>query len=149
MVDYTALGTAGRLRHLLGEAASRLELAIAAPYQDNDLWRKQVDADLEQLRFSLMEHIELTEADDGLLDQIIEDAPRLIPDVDVILADHAELCEAVDLAKDIVAHAGIEDAHEIRAAVLDLLARLFAHRQRGADLVFDAYNVDIGGLSGE
>jgi hypothetical protein len=149
MVDHTTLGTAGRIRYLLGEAASRLELAIAAPYQDNEMWRKQVDASLEELRFSLMEHIELTEADNGLLDQVIEDAPRLVPAVEVIMSDHAELCEAIDLAKDIVDHARIEDTHEIRSAVVDLLARLFAHRQRGADLVFDAYNVDIGGLSGE
>lgn len=149
MVDDTALDDAGRIRYLLGEAASRLELAIAGPYQDNDLWRKQVDAALEELRFSFKEHIELTEADNGLLDQVIEDAPRLVPQVDVIMADHAEICEAIDLAKDMVDHAGIDNAREIRSCVVDLLARIFAHRQRGADLVFDAYNIDIGGLSGE
>jgi hypothetical protein len=29
--------------------------------------------------------------------------------------------------------------------VIGLLGRLTIHRQKGADLVYDAYNVDIGG----
>jgi hypothetical protein len=33
----------------------------------------------------------------------------------------------------------------VRAAATSLLARLARHRQRGADLVFEAYQVDVGG----
>lgn len=149
MVDYTTLGTAGRIRYTLGEAARRLELAIASPAKGNDVWLKQVNEDLEDLTKALVDHIHVTESDDGLLAQIIEDAPRLVPDVDVVLADHAEILEAVDLAKDTIGHASSDNISDVRAAALALLARLFEHRQRGADLVYDAYNVDIGGLSGE
>ena len=147
MVDHTMIGAAGRVRFLLGEAAQRLEKAIAGPA--NDVWRKQVDQDLEGLRITLIDHIRVTEGDEGLLAQVVEDAPRLVPDVEAITAEHAELCEAVDVAKDLVDRDAEDDAHEIRAAVVDLITALYAHRQRGADLVFDAYNVDIGGLSGE
>lgn len=149
MLDFTTLGAAGRIRYTLGEAARRLELAIASPAMGNDVWLKQVDEDLEDLSKSLVDHIHVTESDDGLLAQIIEDAPRLVSDVDVVLADHAEICEAIDLAKDTISHATADNISDVRAAVLTVLARLFEHRQRGADLVYDAYNVDIGGLSGE
>jgi hypothetical protein len=149
MIDHTTIEAAGRVRYLLGEAAQELERAVSAPARGSAIWRKQVDYCLGELRTTLIEHIELTEGADGLLDQITEDEPRLVPDVEVILADHAELCEAVDLAKDLVEQDRADDAHEIRAAVLDLIGRLYAHRHRGSDLVFDAYNVDIGGLGGD
>jgi hypothetical protein len=39
-----------------------------------------------------------------------------------------------------------EDAVDaIRAEVLELLLAVSRHRQRGADLVYEGYNVDIGG----
>jgi hypothetical protein len=34
----------------------------------------------------------------------------------------------------------------VRRQVTTLLGRLTLHRQAGADLVFDAYNVDIGAM---
>jgi len=147
-VDNTSLGVAGRARFILGYAARTLERAIASPSQDVELWRKQVEHDLGGLRQALTEHIRITEGDDGLLSQILDQAPRLAAAVDVILADHAELCEAVDAIQDIL-DGSREDVHEIRTQVIGVLSRLSAHRHRGADLVFDAYNVDIGGLSGE
>ena len=146
MVDNTTLSMVGRAREELSASAIQLERSLAAPR--SDIWTKQVEEDLHHLRTAITHHIQLTEADDGLLEQVVEDAPRLVPDVEMIMADHTELCEAIDLALDIVDHSA-DRTHDIRSTVLDLLGRLYAHRQRGADLVFDAYNVDIGGLSGQ
>lgn len=148
MSEHTTLGAASRARFVLGTAAQALERAIAAPAQDLELWRKQVDQDLETLRVALTQHVDITEGDSGLLAQILQDAPRLASAVDVILADHAELCEAVDLTQDILDQTP-DRTLDIRGAVIDMLSLLTTHRHRGADLVFDAYNVDIGGLSGE
>ena len=39
----------------------------------------------------------------------------------------------------------VEDVDEVRDAGLALLGRLSRHRQRGADLIWDAYQTDIGG----
>jgi len=36
-------------------------------------------------------------------------------------------------------------ADEIRAELTTLLVALARHRQRGADLVYEAYDVDLGG----
>lgn len=143
MVDNITLSLAGRARQDLSTSAHQIERSLAAPRSDT--WAKQVEQDLHELRSALMHHIKITEGDDGLLAQIIEDAPRLVPDIDVILTDHAELCEALDLALDIVEQSG-HRVQDIRSTTLDLLGRLYVHRQRGADLVFDAYTVDIGGL---
>jgi hypothetical protein len=148
MSEHTTLGAAGRARFVLGTAARNLERAIASPVHDRELWGKQVAQDLDTLREALTEHVDITEGDNGLLAQIMEDAPRLASAIDVILADHAELCEAVDQIQDTLDHTP-DQTHDIRAGIIDALARLTAHRHRGADLVFDAYNVDIGGLSGE
>ncbi len=146
VVDNVALSLAGRAREELSIAASRLERSLASPR--TDLWVKQVEEDLHDLRDALTRHIAITESDDGLLAQIVDDSPRLVPEVDIILAEHSELCEAVDLAADIVHMADPERIYDIRTTVLDLLGRLYAHRQHGADLVYDAYSVDIGGING-
>ena len=39
----------------------------------------------------------------------------------------------------------IGDVDSIRESATTFLGRLSRHRQRGADLVFDAYQTDIGG----
>ena len=39
----------------------------------------------------------------------------------------------------------VEDhGHEVRNQALDLMTALMRHRQRGADLIYEAYQVDIG-----
>ncbi|HYU67411.1 MAG TPA: hypothetical protein VEK09_11695 [Jatrophihabitantaceae bacterium] len=38
-----------------------------------------------------------------------------------------------------------EHVAQLRTRGIDLLTRLDKHRQRGADLVFEAYETDIGG----
>jgi hypothetical protein len=37
-----------------------------------------------------------------------------------------------------------DDANGIRRRITSMLCELAAHRQHGADLVYEAYNVDIG-----
>jgi hypothetical protein len=40
---------------------------------------------------------------------------------------------------------GLEWVEHQRRHALELMAALVRHRQRGADLVYEAYSVDIGG----
>ena len=40
---------------------------------------------------------------------------------------------------------GVEEVDRVRGLGTALLGRLVRHRQRGSDLVFEAYEVDIGG----
>jgi hypothetical protein len=40
---------------------------------------------------------------------------------------------------------GFEEGQQLREQGTDLLGDLMRHRQRGSDLVFSAYELDIGG----
>jgi hypothetical protein len=103
-----------------------------------------VMACLEDLRSALQRHVVETEADGGLLNQILTDAPRLANAVYRLRQDHVELSDAV-AALLIRPAPGNGDSAAIRDAGLSLLGQLARHRQRGADLLYEAYNVDVGG----
>lgn len=132
--------TARTRRHQLGDALVGLEAAVARPSAAND-WLGGVNEGMAELRQSLEEHIEVTEGSGGLLEEVVEVAPRLSNEVALIKTEHQEMIEAMGKAE-----AGIEESHDPRAVrqrVMALLSQLSLHRQRGADLVYEAYNVDI------
>lgn len=144
--DADATGSSPRVekarvrRHLLGDALHGLERAVAGP-SEAGAWVDGVRAALAELRRSLDEHIEVTEGSGGLLEEVRDLAPRLSGEVGLIEAEHEELVDLLDKAE-----ASLEettDPKAIRNRAMALLPRLSLHRQRGADLVYDAYNVDI------
>ena len=93
-------------------------------------------------------HIDFTEQADGLYDDILEAAPRLAHRVDQLRQEHNEITVAlsdcltrVELVPN-TAHADWVSAR--REECNALLGRLVRHRQRGADLVYEAYS-EVGG----
>lgn len=132
-------------RHSLGDALTALEQAVAKPAAVGG-WLDAVSEAIDELRRALEEHIEVTEGLEGLLAEIQDVAPRLSGEVDLIKAEHDELLEALERAELTVSGTrsiSSEDPEPIRRRVMTLLGRLSQHRQRGADLVYEAYNVDI------
>ena len=77
--------------------------------------------------------------------QILDDAPRLESAVEIIRQEHGVLCEEIDQALDMVDPKHETDPEAMREIVLDVTKLLYRHRQRGSDLVYEAYDVDIGG----
>ena len=119
-----------------------LEAAIAAAAPGRETaWTADVRAALDRLAPVFAEHVRATEAPDGLFDKVRRRAPRLDHQVRVLTADHQTITAEVDSAK----AALDQDVAGAREAVLSLLARLARHRQLGADLVYEAYAVDLGG----
>ena len=119
--------------------------AIAAPAARGARWRRRVRVELQRLRRILVDHIAESEAHNGLLRQIEERAPRLARSIDGLRDEHVGLMEETDdtlLRMD-------EDVSSLalRECVMKLLWRFSMHRHRGADLVYEAYGVDIGGGS--
>lgn len=139
-----ALAGARHLREAMGKAAQELERAAAGPAGAPD-WLKSVGDRLHELRTALIAHIDEVEASGGLLDQILDDAPRLEPAVETIRQEHGVLCEEIDQALDLIDPHHHADATAMREIVLDVTRLLYRHRQRGSDLVYDAYDLDIGG----
>lgn len=138
------ISLAGRRRQDLLEAMTELETVVAGP-SASEGWLSRVDSSLGDLLDALESHIDEVEGDDGLLAQIIDEAPRLASVTDEFRHDHVELLEALENCRQAVREAQpkSDDLRRVRRKVTSLLGRLTFHRQQGSDLVYEAYNVDI------
>jgi hypothetical protein len=146
----SAFQEAARRRADLHHALVDVERAISSPATGRlDTWTDDVVKRLSILLDSIDEHIEVTERPGGLYEEILHRAPRVSSQVDRLRAEHPALRAATaDL---------IERLHsttirrewpldEARDDSQRLLGKIVKHRQRGADLVWEAYNLDIGGI---
>jgi hypothetical protein len=140
-----------RARHRRAEllaAINGLEGALAAPSAEPG-WTEHLSHHVEVLRHSFADHVAATESPDGMYADILRTAPRLSRGVERLVAEHADASGSIDsLAKLIVdtpSDADLAWVDRVRDEATELLARLVRHRQRGADLVFEAYQRDIGG----
>lgn len=126
-------------RHELYETMRRLEAAVARPSGLAD-WRIEIEAAITDLDKSLGDHIRRTESDDGLLAEILEDSPHLATRIADLETEHEELRTACRTALFMAAD---WSPTTLRRKTNILLARLAIHRQTGAEILYDAYNVDI------
>jgi hypothetical protein len=141
--DAASLAAARRRRAELLQSIQSFERALAVPAGDPD-WRSGVAGRLRALRAGFTEHVVFTEGPDGLYAELLNHAPRLARGVEVLVREHAALTAAMDALQ---AHADAAGAavEDLRGWASDLLRELSRHRQRGADLVYEAYATDIGG----
>jgi hypothetical protein len=104
---------------------------------------------LARVQVALKQHVQDTEGPDGLYGELQNDAPRLSTLVKLLGEEHTVLrsdISAVLAALDGLPEQLDDDCCEgVREAVMALLGRISRHRQKGADLVWRAYSVDIGG----
>jgi hypothetical protein len=132
------------------DAMGDLERTVAAPAPGRiDEWVNGVRYALEALRDVVDHHVFATEAPGGFLDEIIDTEPRLANQANRLREEHGEIIDAISAASARL-RAGTSFAPDewvdaMRDRLLVLLGTLARHRQRGADLVYEAYAVDIGG----
>ena len=142
------LGEVRQRRETLLRAVASLEAALAAPASDTR-WPEGVGNALSSLRATLEEHVTATEAPDGILDEMRGRAPRLSNQIDRLIDEHIAIPADTDRLMDRLDRAPTERTAEetatIREQTLELLAAIVRHRQLGADLLYEAYNVDVGG----
>lgn len=135
-------------RDALLRAAGGLEAALAAPASDAR-WPERVGNALSRLQGALADHVAVTERPDGTLDEVRDRAPRLANQIDRLRGEHASMTAQVELLMDridrVPAERSAEDSAAIREQALELLTAIGRHRQLGADLLYEAYNVDVGG----
>ena len=145
--DHTFLQELRRRRGELRESLDALELSLsAAAAADQAGWVRRAHEALVGLGQDLHHHVEITEGDDGLYQELLTASPRLTEAVSRLTAEHVaiqhqldDLLALVDRAED------LEHITVVRDLGTDLLGALIRHRQRGADLVYEAYEFDIGG----
>jgi hypothetical protein len=88
------------------------------------------------LSTAIAEHLAATEGEHGLYAEIVAADPRLSFAVESLMREHADLRHAMnrDLSEELPAN-----------QLADMSRRLDRHCQRGKDLVYEAYVVDLGG----
>jgi hypothetical protein len=135
-------------RRLLRHCMEHLEATIAAPAPGRETtWAQEVTSSLDTLASAFERHVTETESRDGFLHQLTTDAPRLDPAVRRLRRDHLQIRLLIENLQESARGAAVgEDPspENLRTAALELLGRLARHRQRGADLIYEAYMVDIG-----
>lgn len=142
---------ARKRRRELHAVLVEVERAIARPAPGrSEQWMQRVRDALERLRDAFEEHVRGTEEPRGLYDHILAAAPRLQAAVRQLREEHVGIAESVDDAAELLDHAAGADPSDqvetVREAVLSLIARLSRHRQRGSDLVYEAFELDIGAV---
>jgi hypothetical protein len=95
-------------------------------------------------------HIVETEAPGAFLDELVSESPRLATPASRLRREHSEILARIVRAEKKLMVVPIDDesvdnqVEEIRVELTEVLVALARHRQRGADLVYEAYQVDIG-----
>jgi hypothetical protein len=145
-----ALQEAAKRRRTLHEALVGLEFAISSPATGRiPDWTGLVTKEITAVRDAWEQHVDGTEKPDGLYEEIVTTSPRFSGTIDRLRDEHPEITEAVEqmLARLEQVEIGglpwpLEDA---RDDLQRFIGRIIRHRQKGADLVWEAYNLDIGG----
>lgn len=125
-----------------------LERALRAPVAGRtEEWADEVTRSLLRLRADFEEHIVVTEGPDGLYQDVLASAPRLANAIQRLHVEHDRMSRALDALVRLATEPTPDGAPVdlLRERAVRLLGQLVRHRQRGADLVFEAYETDIGG----
>ena len=117
-------------------AIGAVELAISAPTA-RERWLEDVHKALGHLKRAFHAHLDVTEGEEGLFADVMGVAPRLAHEIDKLRTEHDEIEHAMDRAL------GVQMPIQLRDEATSLLGRLVRHRQRGADLLYEAYDVDV------
>lgn len=136
-----------RRRAELFASVKSLRQALDAPsLPDPASWITQVRTARDSLVADFHTHVEITEGTGGLYSDVIVTTPRLIRAVERLVSEHDMISL---LLQDLAAQADRTPSAQLTAELRQrgnvLLDRMARHRQRGADLVYEAYETDIGG----
>jgi len=130
----------------LRESLDALEQALASPAVGRPLiWGERVRTVLVEVADDVREHVDGTEGPGGLHQAILAGDLRLANAVDALTQEHTQLAdELTELIAMTEPPVTAEDVPEVRERATRMLGHLIRHRQRGADLIFEAYDTDIG-----
>ena len=145
-----ALSEAKRRRATLHDALVHLEIAISSPAAGRIAeWTALVTKEMIGVRDAFDQHVLVTDKPDGLYEEIIMRAPRLDGTVRRLKDEHPDIAEKVGQMVQRLESATIGGPEwpldDARDDLQRFIGTVIRHRQKGADLVWEAYNVDIGG----
>ena len=144
---HDAIQEARKKRVVLREAMIDYEAAITTPVA-SPMWLENAVQGLAVLRTALNEHISEVDRSDGIIAKALDHAPWLESHAEILRNQHDDLSARVQRLGEILDGFDTEDATAVaimREESYDLIRHLSRHRQNGAELVYDAYDMDIGG----
>jgi hypothetical protein len=145
-----ALSEARQRRATLHDALVHLEMAISSPAAGRiPEWSAHVVKELTGVRDAFDQHVIVTEKPGGLYEEITTKAPRLDGTTTKLKGEHPDIAKQIEAMLDRLANVEIGSEEwpldQARDDLQRFIGTVIRHRQRGADLVWEAYNVDIGG----
>lgn len=145
MATEESLTAVAQQQSQLGQAMQQLESAVAAPAA-KESWTATLLHHLRQLETVFTHHVDSVQSPSGLLDRIVDQAPRLQRSVEARKLEHVRIATSISDTIQSTSPDGPGDTViDIRESVMELIVDLSRYRQKGADLIYDAYAVDIGG----
>lgn len=131
----------------LRENIDAMERALASPAKGRAVvWGEAVHTSLAVLADDFSAHVEVTEGPGGLHQAILSGDLRLANAVDALTAEHGRIAEEIAaLLADSAPPVTPDDVADLRERANRLLGHLIRHRQQGADLIYEAFETDIGG----
>ena len=143
----TSLQTVRAHRAELRESIGALEQALAGPTPGRvAAWAERVHVALVELSGDLREHVALTAGPQGLHHEVLATAPRLAGAVRRLADEHVTITELVErMISGVSVPLDDDGVAATRGLGVRLLGRLVQHRQAGADMIYEAYQTDIGG----
>ena len=143
--NRAALAAVNERRDEFYEGILELERAMAAPAGDDAAaWAAASARAVDDLQRVLDDHIRETEAPGSFYDDVIEHSPHLVNAAHRLQAEHPPLAASIEsLALELKTVSDDDGVEALRQDALELIKALLQHRHRGAELVYDAYNVDV------
>jgi hypothetical protein len=139
-----ALARVGPQRGRLRAALATFQRATADDGRARLEWVVAVGAAMAGLGAAWHEHVEFTEAPNGLFDELLDDSVEVAPDIDHLRRDHTVVASALTRAGELL---GAESAGPGDTKLVQSLAGIAKlveqHRRRGADLLYQVYSVDL------
>lgn len=137
-------------RITLRDSMEHLKQALAADaataVEPTGSSRAAILAAAQQLQACLVEHIDATEGPDGFHHDMLTAAPRLAHDVKILVAEHVRMTAMLsDLMSQSAPESAVEDNDAVRGLGARLVAAVNRHLQRGSDLIYEAFESDLGG----
>jgi hypothetical protein len=143
------LGEIKQRRAALVGTCSAFEAALSAPAA-SARWPEGLGNALTALGATFHEHVTETEGSGGTIEQLRERAPRLSDRIDLLVEQHVTITADAERLMDRLDHLPAERSADENAAIreqaFELLTAIVRHRQLGADLLYEAYDIDVGGL---
>ncbi|MEU8296845.1 hypothetical protein AB0C04_06120 [Micromonospora sp. NPDC048909] len=127
---------------LLGDLHALNRALAVAPEEPR--WRERVVLRLAPVRRGFAEHVAVTEGPTGLYAELLAQAPRLDRGVRLLAREHLAVAAALGALQH-AAELPAAPADELRDLAGRLVRVLSRHRQHGADLLWQAYQTDLGG----